>query len=804
MLTNKSYFFDVEVFQSDWIVCFINAESDERIYVHNDVERLSDVLSNMDIIIGFNNGFYDNKILKAILGGCGDIKKISDDIIAGVPVRIPYVNIPDSWDIKLTTQKKLDANCSLKQIEIFYYDIVAIDTPVDFNIQRALTVEELEKVIEYCFTDVYYAKKIFYDRCKGDFDAYELVLDTFNINKSKFLCRTKPAICNEILAPNRQRIEYDDKELYLMPPRELCDAVPDELWDFYVKNQYKKDDPKSVKMTLHVAGMDCLYGTGGIHGALPNYQSPAGTKVLDSDVASLYPSLMIEYKLFSRNSVGIAAYADMKARRLVLKRAKDPRQEAFKICLNGTYGILGSDFYAFGDPLYMYSVCVHGQLLLTDCMCRLYNAGYKILQINTDGIIYEDNPELGGKYQEILDEWSKKTRLEMETEIFDFFVQRDVNNYIAKLDGKDKYKTVGAFGESINRPRFVHKLLLKAIDGTLCEDDFKKLEIRDFVHIVRVKGATQGVKVGDRIFTERAVGLVPCKKGYPIGAITVDKNGNRNENKKVPYLDTVRVYKIDDITMDDIDFDSCRAELNAILNGSGTKKERYVILNDEFKPDEDGNRISVNPLSDLHQEDQFTNTKNVKRRYMLFERDDIPYDEQLDWYRNAKDIICRAIFTGNKSIHCIVDIGKNILSEDVYRAVWNEINERYFEGKSDPGTCSSHVYTRIPGRINSKTGKEQKLLYESNAIYTPLFELKSTTPQYKRKKMGKLATLKEYERLKAEYIDGNRYNTFRELLKKDYWEHIGLEQVLKDFGWDKEFERSIEKLKQIYAGYETH
>jgi DNA polymerase elongation subunit (family B) len=84
---------------------------------------------------------------------------------------------------------------------------------------------------------------------------------------------------------------------------------------------------------------------------------------------------MIEYKLFSRNSLGIAAYADIKKRRIAMKKAKDPRQLAFKIVLNGTYGILGSDYYAFGDPLYMYTVCIYGQLLLTDCMCRLYNAG---------------------------------------------------------------------------------------------------------------------------------------------------------------------------------------------------------------------------------------------------------------------------------------------------------------------------------------------------------------------------------------------------------------------------------------------
>lgn len=802
MITNKTWFFDIEVFQNDWFVCFINALSEEKLYVHNDPEKLQEMLHDMDLIIGFNNAYYDNKILKAIIGDAGNIKQISDDIVAGIPVRLPNVYIPDSWDIKLTSAKTLDPNCSLKQIEIFYYDVVAIDTPVDFNLKRALTDEEISRVIGYCFTDVLFAKKIFFDKCLGEFEAYELLLDTFKIDRHKFLCKTKPAISNEILASGRQKIIYDDKELYLMPPRELCDAIPDELWKFYKKNQYNKEDPRSIKMTMNVAGLECLYGTGGIHGAIPNYRSPEGVSVYDSDVASLYPSLMIEYKLFSRNSVGIAAYADIKKRRIAMKKAKDPRQLAFKIVLNGTYGILGSDLYAFGDPLYMYTVCIYGQLLLTDCMCRLYNAGYKIIQINTDGIMFESNPELGNKYEEILAEWTKKTRLDFETDEFKTFVQRDVNNYIATLPNGKK-KTCGAFGESINRPRFVYKLLEKMIEGTLTDDDFKQLEIRDFVHIVRVKGATKAVRVGDRIFSERALGVVPVKKGYKIGAITEDKNGLQNDNKKIPYLETAKVYKIDEITIDDIDFEACRAELSAILSGSGTKKERHVIINDEFKPDEDGNRISLNALSDSHIDDLYPTTKNVKRRYMLFERDDLPYDEQLDWMYAAKPIISKAIFTGNKSIHCIVDLGCNVLSEDVYRAVWNEVNEKYFEGKSDPGTCSSHVYTRIPGRINSKTGKEQRLLYQSDVIYKPMFEMKSSTPQYKRKKMGKLATIKAYQKLKLEYINGNRYNTFRELLKKDYYEHIGLEQVLADFGDDKEMRVSINKLKSMYEAYEA-
>ena len=48
MITNKSYFFDVEVFQNDWIVCFINAKSEEKIYVHNDRDLLEETLKKMD------------------------------------------------------------------------------------------------------------------------------------------------------------------------------------------------------------------------------------------------------------------------------------------------------------------------------------------------------------------------------------------------------------------------------------------------------------------------------------------------------------------------------------------------------------------------------------------------------------------------------------------------------------------------------------------------------------------------------------------------------------------------------------
>ena len=53
-----------------------------------------------------------------------------------------------------------------------------------------------------------------------------------------------------------------------------------------------------------------------------------------SDVASLYPSIMIEYGFLSRNVPQPERFKQIRDKRMELKRAKNPMQKPYKIVLS--------------------------------------------------------------------------------------------------------------------------------------------------------------------------------------------------------------------------------------------------------------------------------------------------------------------------------------------------------------------------------------------------------------------------------------------------------------------------------------
>ena len=97
----------------------------------------------------------------------------------------------------------------------------------------------------------------------------------------------------------------------------------------------------------------------------------------------------------------------------------------------------------------MLDITVNGQLLLCMLAERIADAGIKIIQINTDGILVKVNKEERILLDKYAKQWEKLTSLSLDYDFFKVIVQRDVNNYYgAFTDGSVKYK--GTFG--INKP----------------------------------------------------------------------------------------------------------------------------------------------------------------------------------------------------------------------------------------------------------------------------------------------------------------------------------------------------------------
>lgn len=169
------------------------------------------------------------------------------------------------------------------------------------------------------------------------------------------------------------------------------------------------------------------------------------------------PSLMIQWGLLSRAVPSIKIYSDIRDLRLKYKHEKNPLQAPLKIILNSTYGISGAGRYdevekrykpqsPMYDPKRMREVCINGQLLILQLMEKLQE--FELIQANTDGLIYKLKKVDFEKFDHIIKEWEKVSRLTMEYDFITEMYQRDVNNYIAVFDNGTIERKGGAVKQS--------------------------------------------------------------------------------------------------------------------------------------------------------------------------------------------------------------------------------------------------------------------------------------------------------------------------------------------------------------------
>jgi len=227
-----------------------------------------------------------------------------------------------------------------------------------------------------------------------------------------------------------------------------------DLYDKLKKNNIdvKKtaQQKKSFSFSIHYAGIRLDYGVGGIHGCInPGvYTATTSVDILDIDVKSYYPNLFIQNRLHPRQmdqNTFVQVYSDIFQQRVKAQKEGDKlTADALKLSLNGLFGKTGSHVSCFYDPFVFYAVTVNGQLLISMLLEKLYDAGCRILQVNTDGVTVSHNKKLKDKVMQICKEWEVITKLTLEYANYERMVIRDVNNYIAVgTDGKVKEK--GAF-----------------------------------------------------------------------------------------------------------------------------------------------------------------------------------------------------------------------------------------------------------------------------------------------------------------------------------------------------------------------
>lgn len=426
--------------------------------------------------VGYNNIHYDNPILNYIIMLYREhyFDRYSTRELTESVFRMSQLVIDKNSDFDLWKEYKYARNflsidlltmlyskalrVSLKEMQVTMQYKNVEEFVVDWH--QDLPEKDIDRLISYNINDVESTEELLY-RCKDllelrietekDFGLPCLSLDRVNLGDRLLQLKVmeKTGLNKKQLENMKSPANYVDLEKVIFPWIKFESPIlQKKLTD--MKNQHNVSPGRKGYINTFMFGeMKVTIGVGGIHGdngtciIKPNEDE----LLLDSDVNSLYPSLMRMYHLYPpklKNVLG-QIFPQIIDDRLEFKRTgQKNKNETYKYMLNGVSGKMQDETSWLFSPFTVMQVRINGQLLLLMLAERLLKLGCKLYQINTDGILYKLKKSKYEELQQVLKEWEKLTMLTLETEEFTQFYQLAINDYFG-VEPNNKIKKKGFF-----------------------------------------------------------------------------------------------------------------------------------------------------------------------------------------------------------------------------------------------------------------------------------------------------------------------------------------------------------------------
>lgn len=500
--------FDFEVFAHDWLVVFKNLKSEKVSVIHNDSDKLRTFVKPNNVYVGWNNSRYDNHIMVAILHGATirEVKSLNDWIIAD--------NKP--WEHYTVQYKKREFNfidlmqdenmLSLKRASgNMGFNIQ--ETEVDFDIDRPLTKEELKRTISYCVNDVDVTSKLFKLKLDSGIKPKIFNAKRVGLDPLRAIGQTNGNLIADYMGA--EKIHYNDERTLALSKNINMDIIPQSIKDFFYRweddsistERYLSPPPEKGDFDYRhhveiIDGVEIKYALGGVHGAIPKYMEESNDErvIILDDVTSFYPFIMINENLYSR-SWKYPERLKMAVHDRIEAKAKGDKvvSNALKLPINTAYGISLATFNRSYDAKQGRNVCFNGQLLLTDLYLHMREAAssFKLINFNTDGVMYSVNRSEINKIDVAVREWETRTGYMLTREYIDGIYQKDVNNYIY-VDVNDKITAIGGWVKqwnggnmTSNSGTIIHRAIVEFfVHGTPVEETIKSAtNILDFQYI---------------------------------------------------------------------------------------------------------------------------------------------------------------------------------------------------------------------------------------------------------------------------------------------------------------------------------
>lgn len=452
----------------------------------NDPEKLKAYYEKFkdDIWIGFNSNNYDQYILKGILLDF-DPYEINDFIITQGKKGWQFSRLFNT--IQFYNYDVMSGYNGLKTLEGFMGNNIK-ETDVPFDIDRKLTLNEINQTVKYCTHDVEQTIEVFLER-KNEFDAQMSLIKTFGLPLS-YIGKTQAQLAAIILGAKKKT--FDDEWDIRLPETLILNKYK-AVGNWFLNKENHND---TSSLNIDICGVPHVFGWGGAHGAIEQFQytcKPDEIMIM-ADVDQLYPTLMIVYKLLSRAVTKPELFKEILDTSLRLKKEKKKKErEPYKRICNITYGSEGDKYNAMYDPLHRNLVCVYGQVLLIDLIEKLEPIIIKCINTNTDGIFMLIKRKDFEKFDDIVYEWEKRTGLHMSFDFYKSVYQKDVNNYVV-VDYDGEMKSKGAYVKKLNKLDYDLPIVNEAmvnymVKGVSVEQTiFECDELMKFQKIVKLSG----------------------------------------------------------------------------------------------------------------------------------------------------------------------------------------------------------------------------------------------------------------------------------------------------------------------------
>lgn len=486
-------------------------------YTFGDLYTTDIKLDTNILFCGYNNLHYDNAIINYIID-CYNIMKYKGyrDICRSVFNlskvittsseddnsawrKWKYMICFDSFDI-LTMLYSNKLRVGLKEIQVTMQYKNVQEFVADW--QADLPENQIDSMIDYNINDVNSTEELL-NRCKKDIDLRIAIEDEYGVRVlSKDGVNIGMKILTQKYLEKTGQTWRDIKDLrspmsviplnnVILPFIKYDSPILTRVLDD-MKSQIVSPGRKGYENKFVFEGLQYSVGVGGIHSVnKPEIIIPKEDEMLiDIDVASLYPSMLIEYEFYPKH-LGpefLEVYKQIKDERIEAKHnGNKVKNETLKLALNGLSGNLQNEHNFCYSPFAVMQIRINGQLLLLMLAEKLTQLGCRIVQANTDGLFVLLKKDVYSKVNNVCREWEQLTKLTLEEERFKAMYQYAINDYFA-ITEDDKVKEKGMFITTVKlgkglTPKIIPKAVINFFkNGVSVEETIKGCQdIRDFL-----------------------------------------------------------------------------------------------------------------------------------------------------------------------------------------------------------------------------------------------------------------------------------------------------------------------------------